>query len=58
MEVRIVDQVFDYISHSYKYIHTVETACGVRGLLVIEGIYACECKRRYMQVSEAILKSA
>ena len=37
--VRIVDQVYDFISDSYKYLHTVETACGKKGILLIEGIY-------------------
>jgi hypothetical protein len=40
-QVKVIDQVFDFLSHSYKYIHTVDTGCGTKGLLIIEGIYIC-----------------
>lgn len=39
MQVKVTDQVFDFLSHSYKYIHTIDTDCGTKGLLIIEGIY-------------------
>ncbi len=32
--IRLTDICFDEISKSFKYIHTVETYCGRRGLLV------------------------
>jgi len=38
VSVKIIDQVFDEISRSYKYIHTVDTACNRKGLLIIESI--------------------
>jgi len=37
--VRLVDQVYDFITNSFKYVHTVDTACGTKGLMVIECIY-------------------
>lgn len=39
LTVRIVDQVYDFITDSYKYLHTVETSCGKKGIMLIEGIY-------------------
>lgn len=54
--VRLIDQVFDFISHSYKYIHTVETSCGTKGLLIIEGIYTCEPAWRYTPANAGILR--
>jgi hypothetical protein len=36
--VEVIDQVYDYFSRSYKYIHTVDTNQGDKGLIVIEGI--------------------
>ncbi|MBS1522489.1 MAG: hypothetical protein JST50_15930 [Bacteroidetes bacterium] len=36
--VKIIDQVFDYMSNTYKYVHTIDTCCGCKGLLVIESI--------------------
>jgi hypothetical protein len=37
--VKVIDQVYDFIFDSYKYLHTVETICGKKGILLIEGIY-------------------
>lgn len=37
--VRLVDQVYDFITNSFKYVHTVDTSCGKKGIMVIEGIY-------------------
>ena len=37
--VRLVDQVFDQRSHSFKYIHTIDPGNGFLGLLVADGIY-------------------
>lgn len=37
--VCVIDQVFDYLSRSFKYLHTVETGCGKKGILLMEGIY-------------------
>jgi len=36
VQVRIVDQVYDQFSHSYKYIHTIQTSCGEQGLLIAD----------------------
>lgn len=37
--IKVVCQVYDFITYSYKYVHTVETACGCKGIMVVEGIY-------------------
>ena len=36
--VKLVDMGYDQLSHSFKYIHTVETTCGKKGLLLAEKI--------------------
>jgi len=36
--IKVINQHFDKITHSYKYIHTVETDCGDRGLIVADEI--------------------
>ena len=38
LSVRLVDMGYDQLSHSFKYIHTVETSCGKRGLLLADKI--------------------
>ena len=32
--IRIIDLCYDQFSKSYKYLHVVETECGLRGLLL------------------------
>jgi len=32
--ISLIDQCFDEITACYKYFHTVETGCGIKGLLV------------------------
>lgn len=39
ISIRLIDQVYDQFSQTYKYIHTVETASGHKGLLLEEAIY-------------------
>ncbi|MEJ5993344.1 hypothetical protein WG904_02850 [Pedobacter sp. Du54] len=39
ISIKLIDQVYDQFGHCYKYIHTVETATGCKGLLLDEGIY-------------------
>lgn len=36
--VMLVDQVYDNLSESYKYIHAIETVSGERGVLLTENI--------------------
>lgn len=43
--VRLVDQVYDFISNSFKYVHTVDTSCGKKGIMVMEGIYCFHQKK-------------
>ena len=35
-EILLINQVFDELSGSYKYIHANESDCGVRGLLLTD----------------------
>jgi len=39
VQIRVVDQCFDRVSKRFQYIHTIETACGRKGLLLHERIY-------------------
>jgi len=34
----VIDQIFDKFSNSYKYIHTVETTTGYKGVLLSDDI--------------------
>jgi len=36
--VKVIDQCYDKLSHTFKYIHTIETCCGEKGLLLAEAI--------------------
>ena len=38
VSLKVIDQVFDEISQSYKYIHTIDTGYNCKGLLIIESI--------------------
>ncbi len=40
VSIKLIDQVYDHFSNCYKYIHSVETSTGHKGLLLEEGIYA------------------
>lgn len=37
--IYIVGQVYDQLSRSFKYIHTIDTGDGEQGVMVAEGIY-------------------
>ena len=45
LTIKTVDQVHDCITNSFKYLHTVETACGKKGILLIEGIYDFQLRK-------------
>jgi hypothetical protein len=32
--IRLVDQNYDNLSHSFKYLHTIDTGCGQKGILL------------------------
>jgi hypothetical protein len=38
--VKVMGQGYDLFSHSFKYIHTIETNCGKRGLLLADRVHA------------------
>jgi len=37
--VELVNQVYDFIANIFKYVHTVDTVCGTKGIMVMECIY-------------------
>jgi hypothetical protein len=38
LSVKLIDQVYDKVSHQFKYIHTVETDTGQKGILLLNHI--------------------
>ena len=40
LNIRVIDQGFDQFSNSYKYIHTIETCNGSKGLLFTDLVLA------------------
>lgn len=42
--VRLIDQGYDNLSHSFKYIHTIDTGCGQKGILLTSKIATLVCK--------------
>ena len=49
--IKVVDQVYDFMTNSYKYVHTIDTACGRKGIMVMEGIYGLYIRPDVMQYS-------
>jgi hypothetical protein len=39
LNIKVIDQGFDQFSQTYKYIHTIETVNGSKGLLVADLIF-------------------
>nr|WP_067054040.1 hypothetical protein [Mucilaginibacter sp. L294] len=37
--IKLIDQAYDCLSGSFKYIHTVDTCTGDKGMLVADGIF-------------------
>jgi len=37
--VKLVNQVYDFTANAFKYVHTVDTACGRKGIMLMAGIY-------------------
>ncbi|WDF55644.1 hypothetical protein [Mucilaginibacter sp. KACC 22063] len=37
--VKLIDQVYDQLFNNYKYIHTIETDAGEKGILLLPEIY-------------------
>ncbi|TSD63028.1 hypothetical protein FFF34_018955 [Inquilinus sp. KBS0705] len=38
LHIKVIDQGFDQLTKSYKYIHTIETSHGEKGLLITDFI--------------------
>lgn len=39
VNIKVVDQAYDQLSRSFKYIHTIDTGNGERGVLIADGIF-------------------
>lgn len=39
VNVKVMGQGYDLFSHSFKYIHTIETSCGKWGLLLADEVF-------------------
>jgi hypothetical protein len=48
--VQLVDQIYDFITNSFKYVHTVDTVCGRKGIMVMEGIYDLQVRLPVIQL--------
>lgn len=40
LNIKVIDEGFDQLSNTYKYIHTIETTNGEKGLLVTDMVFA------------------
>jgi hypothetical protein len=40
VNIKVVDQGYDQLSHNFKYIHTIDTGSGERGMLLADEIFA------------------
>ena len=40
LDIKVIDQQFDHLTKSYKYIHTIEAINGSKGLLIADFICA------------------
>jgi hypothetical protein len=38
LDIKVIDQQFDHLTKTYKYIHTIETVNGGKGLLITDFI--------------------
>lgn len=38
VDVKVMGQGYDHFSHSFKYIHTIETSCGKWGLMLSDEV--------------------
>ncbi|PWK77154.1 hypothetical protein LX99_02964 [Mucilaginibacter oryzae] len=38
LDIKVIHQGFDQLTKTYKYIHTIETMDGAKGLLVVEDV--------------------
>jgi len=38
LRVKLIDCGYDLLTHTYQYIHTIDTQIGYRGLLITNGI--------------------
>jgi hypothetical protein len=39
VNIKVIDQAYDHLTRSFKYIHTIVTCNGERGVLITEGIF-------------------
>ena len=43
LSVIVVDQVYDQFTRSIKYVHSIETSSGYKGVLLCDFIYTLKC---------------
>jgi len=39
VDIKVIDQVYDQLSQCFKYIHTIDTCNGEKGVMVIDQIF-------------------
>ncbi len=39
VDIKVVDQGYDKLSRSFKYVHVIETCSGEKGLMIVEAIF-------------------
>jgi hypothetical protein len=44
--LRLEDQQYDHLSYSFKYLHTIETGNGEKGILLADGILILNNEKR------------
>lgn len=37
--IKVIDQAYDQLNHHFKYIHTIDTCNGEKGVMVIDQIF-------------------
>ena len=46
VEIKLIDQQYDFMSHSFKYLHTVDTDSGQKGIALSNDILTLKKKTR------------
>ena len=37
--IKVIDKVYDHFTHRFKYIHTIDTCNGEKGVMIIDSIF-------------------
>ncbi len=49
VDIKVVDQCYDKLSRSFKYLHVIETCSGEKGLMIVEAIFTNNSFREWRQ---------